>query len=353
MEEKINVAEILKDKPQGTKLYSILSDGDCFLNEVSEDSIYIDIDNRKRFWCFTVYGSTHSFPNGCVLLFPSREMRDWEKFSWKKGDVLVTENGAAHIIFEKFTDDTYTIFAGKCYYCKNGAKGYTYLRFSDNAITEEFTLETEDAAKTYISFIEKRLGGKLNRETLEIEKAQPEFKNGDIVSLEIRYIDSEDVIVEVYIVHGDYSYGENLNFYAGWSDNTTDKVVYNSFTRPDKTSVRKELLRYATEEERQQLFKALANEGKAWDAEKKMIVVLKSLWTPKPFDKVLVRNSDADKWLAGFFEKFEKSWNNPYHIMNLHHMTDFAFKQCIPYEGNESLLGTTKDVEGQLWAMRI
>ena len=88
MEEKINIAEILKDKPQGTKLYSILSDGECFLNEASEDSIYIDIDNRKRFWCFTVYGSTHSFPNGCVLLFPSREMRDWEKFSWKKGDVL-------------------------------------------------------------------------------------------------------------------------------------------------------------------------------------------------------------------------------------------------------------------------
>lgn len=30
MEEKINIAEILKDKQQGTKLYSILSDGECF-----------------------------------------------------------------------------------------------------------------------------------------------------------------------------------------------------------------------------------------------------------------------------------------------------------------------------------
>lgn len=29
--------------------------------------------------------------------------------------------------------------------------------------------------------------------------------------------------------------------------------------------------------------------------------------------------------------------------MNLHHMTDFAFKQCIPYEGNEHLLGTNKN----------
>lgn len=114
MEEKINIAEILKDKPQGTKLYSILSDGECFLNEASEDSIYVDIDNRKRFWCFTVYGSTHSFPNGCVLLFPSREMRDWEKFSWKKGDVLISDCGFV-CIFKEWASDDYTKFNG-CYF---------------------------------------------------------------------------------------------------------------------------------------------------------------------------------------------------------------------------------------------
>lgn len=103
MEEKINVAEILKDKPQGTKLYFILSDGECFLNEAFEDSIYIDIDNGKRFWRLSAYGSTHSFPNGCVLLFPSKEMRDWSKFSWKKGDVLVSNDSDSHIIFKGFS----------------------------------------------------------------------------------------------------------------------------------------------------------------------------------------------------------------------------------------------------------
>lgn len=93
MEEKINKAAILKDKPKGTKLYTILSDSECFLDEASEDSIYIDIDNRERFWCLSAYGSTHSFPNGCVLLFPSKEMRDWSKFAWKKGDVLINSSG--------------------------------------------------------------------------------------------------------------------------------------------------------------------------------------------------------------------------------------------------------------------
>lgn len=77
-----------------------------------------------------------------------------------------------------------------------------------------------------------------------------------------------------------------------------------------------------------------------------MIVDLKPKVEFKPFDKVLVRNTDTEEWFPGFFEKFDSTWNNPYHIMNRRSMTDFAFKQCIPYIGNESLLGTTKDVEG-------
>lgn len=145
MEAKINVAAILYDKPQGTKLYFILSDGECFLNEASEDSIYIDIDNRKRFWCISAYGSTHSFPNGCVLLFPSKEMRDWSKFAWKKGDVLVCKDDNSHIIFEKFNDDTYATFTGKLYYQATKA-GYSYAHTRNLVMTQDFDIEKGDAA---------------------------------------------------------------------------------------------------------------------------------------------------------------------------------------------------------------
>ena len=48
-------------------------------------------------------------------------------------------------------------------------------------MTQDFDIETEDAAKTYISTIEKRLGGKLNRETLEVEKPKkPVFELGKL-----------------------------------------------------------------------------------------------------------------------------------------------------------------------------
>ena len=182
MEQKdFDIYEILKGVPVGTKLYTPMCGkvGFAYLATNKEAGEVIWTSDKNGEHTFNKNGRW--IEGGEVMLFPSDKMRDWSKFAWKKGDVLVTEDGNAHIIFEKFTDDTYTIFAGKYYYCKNGKKGYTYLRECDNAITEEFTLETEDAAKTFIGFIEKRLGGKLNRETLEVEETKkPVFELGNL-----------------------------------------------------------------------------------------------------------------------------------------------------------------------------
>lgn len=248
MEKEINIAEILKDKPQGTKLYADAF-GELSIEEIcTEDELGIillsSVGDRLLF-----YNDGRFNLQGEPILVPSKEMRNWNKFSWKKGDVLVTENGAAHIIFEKFTDDTYTIFAGKYYYCKNGAKGYTYLRFSDNAITEEFTLETEDAAKTNISFIEKRLGGKLNRETLEIEKAQPEFKDGDIVTMHKKNCDIVLIFNRLRTEGSFYYYA----FHALQTNNTG--VIDCHTTLSCAWTFFEGKMNFATEEEKQQLYR--------------------------------------------------------------------------------------------------
>lgn len=133
---------------------------------------------------FSVYGTIYAFPNGGVLLYPSYEMRDWRKFAWKKGDVLVNKDNNSHIIFEKFNDDTYTTFTGKLYYQATKA-GCSYAHTRNIAMTQDFDIEEGDAAQTYINTIEEKLGGKLNRETLEVEKTQPEFKDGDIVAVDL------------------------------------------------------------------------------------------------------------------------------------------------------------------------
>ena len=330
MEQKdFDIYEILKGKTEGTSLYTPMCGKVEFRylqgNKEAVEAIITNTNNGAE---YTFDKNGKYLEEGEVLLFPSDKMRDWSKFAWKKGDVLVSEDGSVHIIFEKFTDDTYTIFAGKYYYSKDGKKAYSYFRECENVITEEFTLETEDAAKTYISTIEKRLGGKLNLETLEIEK-QNEFKDGDIV------IQCVLKGVNVCIIKNCIDKIDNkYNYYARY--NTQDKEI-----NYDDWSYISPFAKFATDSEKQQLFDALAKEGKRWDAENKMVVDLKPKVEFKPFDKVLVRNTDTEEWFPGFFEKFDSTWNYPYHIMNRRSMTDFAFKQCIPYEGNEHLAFTS------------
>lgn len=338
MEAKINIVEILKHKPQGTKLYSSAC-GKCRLVEVDDKSFKISFYNSK--FGFMNGGEGYLDKNGklyddgeCVV-FPSKEMRDWGKFSWKKGDVLVNKDGDVYIIFERFVDDTYCSFVGKYYLWKENNDTEHFYK-NERLLTSDFQKAGKDAAQTYISTIEERLGGKLNRENLEIEKTQPEFKDGDMVSLEIRYIDSEDVIVETYIVHGDYNYGEELNFHAGC--NNLGMIKHNSCVKPTNTSVRNVFVRYATDSEKQQLFSALAKENKAWDSEKKEVVDLKPKVELKPFDKVLVRDSKSGTWRANLFGYIDKD--------GYYRCVYANWVYCIPYIGNEHLLGTTKDVEG-------
>lgn len=336
MEQKLIIAEILKHKPQGIKLYSPIF-GDCTFCYVKDESSDICVRrpyNEVNYFNFD--GVYHT--GGECLLFPSKEMRDWSKFAWQKGDVLVNENNA-HIIFEKFSNDTYTTFIGK-YYCDGDDKsGYSYISGRYTACTQQFHIEKGDAVQTYISNVEEKVGGKLNLKTLEIEKEQPEFKDGDVVALDTSYIDSDDVIVESFIVRGDYKYGDDLKFYAACSNNKKTDVVYNSSIIINKTFTRKESLRLSTEEEKQQLFFALAKENKRWDAEKKQIVDLKPKIEFKPFDKVVVRDTEYSTWCADLFSHIDEDYR--------YACVGATWSFCIPYnEETAKLIGTTKNVEG-------
>lgn len=333
MEAKINIVEILKDKPQGTKLYSILSDGECFLNEASEDSIYIDIDNRKRFWCFTVYGSTHSFPNGCVLLFPSREMRDWSKFAWKKGDLLINSCGL-QCIFKEWASDDYTKFNG-CY--SNSRDGYEDV---SNAETAKFVKLDNNTAYGYIREIENRCGGKLNLESLEIEKTQPEFKDGDIVVTDA--VPSLCYSKCILILKGDLNTNENsANSYVFYNINN-NRISFDVLD----TAIRCRNIRLATEEEKKQLFSALKKQSKAWDAEKKQIVDLKPKCEFKPFDRCIwkIRNCEGSIWQASFVSYVDEYGATP---MGVSIDEDLVNLIILPYNDQTKLLvGTTDEWEG-------
>lgn len=296
-----------------------------------------DKEKKKAVWTENEDGEVSLNKNGRftekgeVMLFPSDKMRDWSKFAWKKGDVLVTEDGNAHIIFEKFTDDTYTIFAGKYYYCKNGKKGYTYLRECDNAITEEFTIETEDAAKTYIGSIEKRLGGKLNRETLEVEEPKkPVFELGKLYVFNEEDKDGELTIIGNLI--GKNESEDTLTFGNQYEIENEKFVTDQAFDL--RISVHDEL-REATEDEAI-TFKEAYNQ---WVEEEKKAMKQSRF---KPFDKVLVRNGGLCKWYPAFYNRDRgENFTYRYNVMLLQAGKANDFIDCIPYEGNEHLAFTS------------
>lgn len=319
MKENINIAKILKNKPEKTILYDAMRDINVSLYVVKKQNGETNIfcDGMKKFkGCSFVYSDTGAdsiFRKGMQLLKPSKEMQDWEKFSWKRGDVLISDCGFV-CIFKEWASDDYTKFNG-CYF--DGMP---------NASTAKYSKLDNNTAYGYIREIENRCGGKLNLETLEIEKS--EFKNGDIAFAE--YGNRQNV----FIVSGktDLSEGYNSFISLDLSGLTLNIGYRTSFFKKGFCK-----LRLATDSEKQQLFDALAKEGKAWDANKKEVVDLKPKAKLKPFDKVLVRDSKSDNWRANLFGYIGK---DGYYCCVY---ANWAY--CIPYIGNEHILGTTKEME--------
>ena len=84
MNENLNLIEILKDCPEGTKLYSPV------FGEVEFEGIndiigpIIVTTNTGNAECFTADGKMYTYYNGECLLFPSKDQRDWSKFKPKQ-----------------------------------------------------------------------------------------------------------------------------------------------------------------------------------------------------------------------------------------------------------------------------
>ena len=85
MNENLNLVEILKDCPKGTKLYSTVI-GDVEFRGIKKNTIYPIIVkvNDGQVESFTTDGKMLAGQYGECTLFPSKEQRDWSKFKSKK-----------------------------------------------------------------------------------------------------------------------------------------------------------------------------------------------------------------------------------------------------------------------------
>ena len=326
MEQKdFDIYEILKGMPDGTPLYTPL----C--GNVEFTSVAADKEKAEAIWTedkngeYTFDKNGRWMNGGEVLLFPSKEMRDWSKF-FKKGDVLVFQGVAMKVIciFEKYDDETLVRFR-----CRHASK-------NGNLYSRQTSFETEDWVKSenpdsYIKFVEERLGGKLNLETLEIEK--PAFEIGKLYVFDEQDEDGNITVIGK-LIGKDESKG-TLTFGTQYEIETENFVTDQTFDL--NTSLHKEM-REATENEVELFSKHYA----IWKKENEA----KEQPDFKPFDKVLVRSGNNCSWLPAFFVRDrgeDFAWR--FNVLPIHsgHAGDFA--SCIPFEGHENIAFTSYDIE--------
>ena len=238
MENKINIAEILRDCPKGTKLYSPLY-GKCNLDEIpisGELTYPIILASGSTLVRFTENGYyIEGFEDTECLLFPSSKMRSWDKF-FKRGDVVFNEHSGIVSVFDGWVSDDYTEFNTTI----NLYKKSNFWGEEEVCDTECFTKVTDEERAEFIAAAEKHYGGKYNPKTLQVEP----------------------------------------------------------------------------------------------------IKVAEPKCPFEPFQKVLVRDNNDEVWKADYFSHYEEDDPIAQYVC-----VGSYYKECIPYEGSEHLLGTDKSPE--------
>lgn len=92
----------------------------------------------------------------------------------------------------------------------------------------------------------------------------------------------------------------------------------------------------ASDEAKEVLFNRLSEKGYKWNPDK---LCLEKIQQFNPFDKVLVRENKKSEWNCSLFSFYKEDCIYPFLCIDTYH------KYCIPYEGNEHLLGTTNSPE--------
>lgn len=289
MENKINIAELLKDCPQGMEL-------DCAMwNDVVLESIEpgnypvkIRIKGGEDITAdFTEFGEWNYNNNSKCVIFPKGKTT-WEGFVppclFKDGDIVVC--GASRIdeyvsIFK--IDKAIDTFYYHAMLTLHSSR--PVFKTEDWALSVNIRLATEEEKKKLFQAINDN-GYKWNADTKTLEKLiKPKFKVGDRVRHKTT---NKDDIYEISKIYDD-SYGLDGGtrlLYMKYQDQY--ELV------PDKFNIT----------------------------------------TLKPFSKVLMRSSNAREWDATFYSHYN---NNKFYGCGM------CCDQCIPYEGNEHLIGTTND----------
>ena len=216
--------------------------------------------------------------------------------------------------------------------CPKGMKLYSSIfgvsEFNriDNGVTYPIVIRNENNCTQNFTCDGRHIAGITTAESVLFPSSEMRdwtkfFKRGDIV------IKNGGGMAAVFDGWANDTYTEfntTINLYC--DGNTGEEEVCTTL-----------LFRKATVEERKQLIKKAERilKGK-YNPETLQVEPVKPTCPFKPFDKVLVRDNDEGEWYANYFSHYKENNDCPYVCI------DNSYIYCIPYEGNEHLLGTSE-----------
>ena len=317
MNENIDLTKILKNCPEGTKLYSPIW-GEIYFKEMRNGEKYSIMATKKGSYVvsFTKKGLHYADEDGECLLFPSKDQRDWSKFTapW----------------FEKLIESKFNV--GQYI-----TDGYDVCQIT--SIEDEYNcykiLDFMGGVSTTIPFTLQD-----NYHLWTITDA----KDGDVLALswwEDKNLWEKIIIFKKYHsegVKGLYS----MPCIEGYGNTFKNgKIAFDDEKEPYYSKTWTCNLHPATKEQRDLLFQKIKEAGYKWNADTKTLEKLvKHKFDPKtlqPFDKVLARDYLHGKWTCGFFSHIV-IFDNTY----IYNIGEILYKMCIPYnEETKHLVGTT------------
>lgn len=291
MENKINIAELLKDYPKGMELYSPIF-GKVYLDKIRPHlAIVVTTDKEQGdFKEEFLYDGRYGM-NGECMLFPSKEKTTWEGFQppFKDGDIVSTTDGNwVGITTGGKKGEFIPVY---CVIMPDG-NFEAYLDKKEQWVFNRLATEEE---KQKLFDVIKGHGYKWNAETKTLEKlVKPKFKVGDII---------RDIIGICKVKITKVNIKDECYLYKSLNINGIGSITFN----------------------RQDDWELVPNKF--------------DINNLKPFDKVLVRSDNSDIWQCDFFSLYNPKCSNRFHCIGA------WYNICIPYIGNEHLLGTTDDCD--------
>jgi hypothetical protein len=296
--KKINIAKLLENCPSGMELDCTVWKNLYFEEIINSEfpvSCYFIQNGVKIHRYFTEYGHCYyNNDNDKCVIFPKGK-DTWEGFvppcKFKDGDILAYDNGSSPstvFIYRYYNPDWNTSY----FVALSGTTGkfFKYKYGALDGYNPKVRFATEEEKQRLFKAIEDN-GYKWNEEKKTLEEL-PKFKVGD----------------KIKIKNINYTYTATVTGFDGEYYSCVDQGG-NCFS----------------------LYKT----DTSWELIPNKLDIL----TLKPFDRVLGRNTTNGIWKCDILSNINKD------VLYEYECVGYNYKYCIPYEGNEHLLGTKDDCD--------